>query len=61
MNPVVEAWIVIEKLAALVNTPGIDETNKQLANEQIQKLLSNVISPSLTKLSAQSSGLMIGV
>lgn len=60
MNPVVEAWIVIEKLAALVNTPGIDETNKQLANEQIQKLLSNVISPSLTKLSAQSSGL-IGV
>lgn len=58
MNPVIEAWIVIEKLAALVNTPGIDDTNKQLANEQIQKLLSNVISPSLTKLSAHSSGIV---
>lgn len=58
MNPVIEAWIVIEKLAALVNTPGIDDTNKKLANEQIQKLLSSVISPSLTKLSAQSSGIV---
>jgi hypothetical protein len=58
MNPVVEAWIVIEKLAALVTTEGVSEEVKQSANEQIKKLLDDVVSPSLTKLSASSAGII---
>lgn len=59
MNPVVEAWIVIEKLGALVATPGISEDVKTLANEQIAKLVKDVISPGLEKLSATSAGLIV--
>jgi hypothetical protein len=58
MNPVVEAWIVIEKLGALVATPGISEDVKTLANEQIAKLIKDVISPGLTKLSASTAGII---
>jgi hypothetical protein len=58
MNPVVEAWIVIEKLGALVATPGISEEVKQSANEQIKKLLDDIVSPSLTRLSASSAGII---
>jgi len=58
MNPVVEAWIVIEKLGALVATPGISEDVKNLANEQIAKLIKDVITPGLTKLSASSAGII---
>ena len=55
MNPVVEAWIVIEKLGALVATPGISEDVKNLANDQIAKLIKDVITPGLNKLSATSA------
>jgi hypothetical protein len=58
MNPVVEAWIVIEKLATLVTTSGVSEEVKQSANEQIKKLLDDVVSPSLTRLSASSAGII---
>jgi hypothetical protein len=59
MNPVIEAWIVIEKLGALVATPGISEAVKEAANEQIKKLLDDVVSPSLSKLAATSAGLIM--
>ena len=59
MNPIVEAWIVIEKLGALVATPGISEDVKNLANEEISKLIKDVISPGLNKLSATSAGLIV--
>ncbi|MFN9901162.1 MAG: hypothetical protein ACK55Z_20760 [bacterium] len=59
MNPVIEAWIVIEKLAALVATSGVDEKTKELANEQIQNMLRDVVAPSLSKLSASSVGLIV--
>ena len=58
MNPVVEAWIVIEKLGAIVATPGISEYVKTVANEQIAKLLKDVITPGLNKLSASSAGII---
>ena len=58
MNPIHEAWIVIEKLGALCATPGISEDVKTLANEQIAKLIKDVISPGLTKLSASSAGII---
>jgi len=59
MNPVVEAWIVIEKLGALVATPGISEDVKNLANDEIAKLIKDVISPGLNKLTAASAGLIV--
>ena len=59
MNPTMEAWIVIEKLGALCATPGITEETQKLANDEIQKLLKDVIKPGLTKLSATSTGLII--
>jgi hypothetical protein len=59
MNPIVEAWIVIEKLGALVATPGISEDVKTLANEEIAKLIKSVVSPGLEKLSATSAGLIV--
>jgi len=58
MNPVVEAWIVIEKLGALVATPGISEDVKTLANDQIARLIKDVITPGLSKLSASSAGII---
>lgn len=59
MNPVVEAWLVIEKLAALIATPGVSEEVKKLANEEIEKLLTSIVKPSLTKFTAASSGLVL--
>ena len=59
MNPVVEAWIVIEKLAALIATPEVRPEVKKLANDEIEKLLSSVIQPSLTKFTAASSGILL--
>ena len=59
MNPVVEAWIVIEKLGALVATPGISEEVKKSANEQIEKLIIDLIAPSLSELSAKKAGLLL--
>jgi hypothetical protein len=59
MNPVVEAWIVIEKLAALIATPEVSPEVKKLANDEIEKLLSSVIQPSLTKFTAASSGILL--
>ncbi len=59
MNPVVEAWIVIEKLGALVATPGISDAVKDTANAEIEKLIKDVISPGLNKLSAQQSGIKL--
>lgn len=59
MNPTMEAWIVIEKLGALCATPGITEETQKIANEQIQRLLNDVVKPGLDKLTAASSGLLI--
>jgi hypothetical protein len=39
MNPIHEAWIVIEKLGALCATEGISEETRKMANEEIQKLI----------------------
>lgn len=59
MNPVIEAWVVIEKLGALVATPGVSDDVKTLANDEIAKLITSVISPGLNKLSAQGAGLIV--
>ena len=59
MNPVVEAWLVIEKLAALIATPDVSEEVKKLANEEIEKMLISVVKPSLSKFTAASSGIVL--
>lgn len=59
MNPTIEAWVVIEKLGALCATPGIEAETQKLANEQIQRLLKDVVKPGLDKLAASSTGLLI--
>lgn len=59
MNPAVEAWIVIEKLGALCATPGITEETQKMANEEIQRLLKEVIKPGLSKLTATSAGILV--
>lgn len=59
MNPVVEAWLVIEKLAALIATPNVSDEVKQIANEEIEKLLSSVVKPSLSKFTAASTGILL--
>jgi hypothetical protein len=59
MNPTVEAWIVIEKLGALCATPGISQETQNMANEEIQRLLKDVVKPGLTKLAAVSSGILV--
>ena len=59
MNPIHEAWIVIEKLGALCATPGISEETQKIANEEIQKLLNSVVKPSLLTLTAKGSGILL--
>jgi hypothetical protein len=59
MNSMVEAWIIIEKLAALVATPDVSKEVKALANEEMEKLLSSVVKPAITKFTAASSGIVL--
>ncbi len=59
MNQVVEAWIVIEKLAALIATPDVSPEVKKLANEEIENLLTSIIKPSLSKFTASSAGIVL--
>lgn len=59
MNPTIEAWVVIEKLGALCATPGIEESTQKAANEEIRRLLKDVVKPGLDKLTASSAGILI--
>lgn len=49
---------LINQLASLCATNGINETTQKIANDQIQKLLTSVITPAITKVSASSAGLV---
>jgi len=53
------AFQVIQQLAALCATPGISETNLQMANGEITNLLAKVIKPAVTDLAASSVGLIV--
>jgi hypothetical protein len=59
MNPVVEAWIVVEKLAAICATPGISSEVQKEANGLISNILKDVVKPSLSKLTASSAGIIL--
>ena len=53
-----ESMSVIERLAALCATPGIDEKTKEIANKQIQDLLSGPIQTSVTELKTAAVGIV---
>lgn len=59
MNPAVEAWIVIEKLASVCSTPGMSQEVLDQSNKMIARLLKDVVDPALSKLTATSSGLIV--
>lgn len=49
---------VIERLAALCATPGIDDKTKEIANKQIQELLSGPIQVSVLELKTAAQGIV---
>lgn len=59
MNEVTLAWNMIERLGALIATEGVSEEVKKACNKEIEKLISSVISPNVTKITASSSGIVI--
>jgi len=53
-----ESMSVIERLAALCATPGIDDKTKEIANKQIQELLSGPIQISVLELKTSAQGIV---
>lgn len=53
-----ESMSVIERLAALCATPGIDDKTKDIANKQIQELLSGPIQVSVLELKTAAQGIV---
>jgi hypothetical protein len=54
-----EAFIIVERLAALVATPGVDDDTKKEANELMRSLLSGVVKSYTTNLKAKGNGLIV--
>ena len=53
-----ESMSVIERLAALCATPGIDDKTKEIANKQIQELLNGPVQISVTELKTAAAGIV---
>ena len=53
-----ESMALIERLAALCATPGIDDKTKEIANRQIQELLNGPVATSLTELKTAAQGIV---
>lgn len=53
-----ESMLLIERLAALCATPGIDDKTKEIANRQIQELLNGPVTTSLTELKTAAQGIV---
>lgn len=53
-----EAMVTVERLASLCATPGIDEKTKEIANEQIRKLLDGPIKMAVTEIATASAGIV---
>ena len=54
-----DAFMVMERLAALCATPGINEDTQKSANGYIQTLLDSVVKDAISKLAAKNVGLVI--
>lgn len=53
-----EAFIVLERLGALCNTPGVDDVTKQEANKRIGELLSGVIKSTVADINSGAMGIV---
>lgn len=49
-----EGFQILERLAALCATPGIDTDTLKKSNELIQKILDSVVKQAITKISSKS-------
>ena len=54
-----DAFMAMERLAALCATPGINEETQKIANTYIQNILNTVVKDSITKLTATGAGLVV--
>ncbi len=52
------AFQIIERLAGLCATEGVSETAKKVSNEQIESLLTKIIKPAVTELTAKTAGII---
>lgn len=62
MNPnqmTQDAFMMIERLAALCATPGVTAETQAIANTQIQGILNSVVKSAVTKLTAQGAGILV--
>ena len=53
-----DSFWLIEKLGAICATPGIDDKTKEIANKQIQDLLSGPINSSVLELKTAAQGIV---
>jgi hypothetical protein len=53
-----DSFHIIEKLAAICATPGINEDTQNIANEHIQGLLNGPIKTSITELKTAAQGIV---
>jgi hypothetical protein len=54
-----DAFMAMERLAALCATPGIVEETQKIANAHIQQILNTVVKDAVTTMSAKASGLVV--
>lgn len=54
-----DAFMAMERLAALCATPGINEETQAIANSHIQNILNTVVKDSIAKLTATGAGLVV--
>jgi len=53
-----QSFQIIERLAGLCAMPGVSEKAKELSNEQIETLLTKIIKPAITELTAKNAGII---
>jgi hypothetical protein len=53
-----DAFLVLERLAAVCATPGVDDDTKKIANERMQELLSSVIKTSVIEINTSGLGIV---
>jgi hypothetical protein len=54
-----EAFMVMERLAALCATAGVNEETQKIANDHLQTILNTVVKDAVSKFSAKASGLVV--
>lgn len=53
-----EAFLILERLAALCATPGVEDETKKIANERMRELLDSVIKNTVSEANAGSMGIV---